>query len=213
MFLKALSRQISIGDFRRRIPAERAAIREQNSGASARHGVRTGSIEFILTMPLTASPEPQADDNAWSPNMRFAEGPSSTRSGHLSCIQRRCFSRGGARRCFTGLQSGMAAPVRADVAFRASAFSQRPQGRKISRSYRLGCRTRRSSNGARQPLRPPPRHSRTGDSRSHGSRSRDTHLRGKLRRRGKRRRDTRRQALSEQRQVVCVGRSKRRPKR
>ena len=116
--------------------------------------------------------------------MRFAEGPSSTRSGHLSCIQRRCFSRGGARRCFTGLQSGMAAPVRADVAFRASAFSQRRQGRKISRSYRLGYRTRRSSNGARQPLRPPPlrpppRHSRTGDSRSHGSRSRDTHLRGK----------------------------------
>ena len=122
--------------------------------------------------------------------------PADATSGHLSRIQRRCFSRGGARRCFTGLQSGTTAPVRADVAFRASAFSPRPRGRKISSScsYRLGCRNYRTNNGVQPPRqpplrRPPPRHSRSHrDNRSH----RDVHSRRGIRRDNRRGSDDRR---------------------
>jgi hypothetical protein len=58
---RALSRQMSIGHFRRRIPMSVSTIPEQNSGAQSRVGAPAGSIEFSLTMP---SKKPQSNSGA-----------------------------------------------------------------------------------------------------------------------------------------------------
>src|SRR5208282_3996539 len=61
-FVTALSRQISIGDFRRRISPSALKIHEQKQWAPPRPGAPDRSIEFSLTMPSAGL----QDLRAWS---------------------------------------------------------------------------------------------------------------------------------------------------
>ncbi len=55
---RALSRQMSIGHFRRRISASALAIHEQKQWGCTRPRAPAGSIEFSLTMPARSRPSP-----------------------------------------------------------------------------------------------------------------------------------------------------------